>query len=160
MERHMQVEAFSRRTMIGASLCALTTLGATPTIAGAKSPLSSSDEATIRKYYAAWEQKDWSPFDSLLAEDFTFTSAAGDDHLNKSVFKTKCWGSQAQFIDHFDLKHLYGSGNEALVMYDCHTNNGRTFRNVEYLRLSGARVQAIECYFGAQSSFPEAVSNG
>ena len=156
----MQADPFSRRTMLGAGICALAALGTTPTIARAKTPLSSSDEATIRKYYAAWEQDQWSPFDLLLTEDFTFTSAAGDDHLNKSVFKTKCWGTQAKFIEHFDLQQLYGSGNEALVMYDCRTKNGRTFRNVEYLRLRGARVKAIECYFGAQSSFPEAVSNG
>jgi hypothetical protein len=38
------------------------------------------------------------------------------------------------------------------------TKNGETFRNVEYLRLRDDKVEAIECYFGAQSSFPSAVS--
>jgi ketosteroid isomerase-like protein len=152
----------SRRTVLGGALCTLAATGGIPTIASAhaEAPLSSRDAATIRRYYAAWEVKDWRPFDLLLAEDFTFTSAAGDDHMNKSDFKTKCWGSQADFIDRFDLEHVFGSGNEALVMYLCRTKNSKTFRNVEYLRLSGGRVQAIECYFGAQSSFPEAVSKG
>jgi ketosteroid isomerase-like protein len=158
----MIAKTVSRRTVLGGGICALTASGGIPTIAfaQAESALSSSDETTIRKYYAAWEVKDWRPFDLLLAENFTFTSAAGDDHINKSVFKTKCWGSQADFIDRFDLKHVFGSGNAALVMYVCRTKNGKTFQNVEYLRLSGGRVQAIECYFGAQSSFPEAVSKG
>jgi ketosteroid isomerase-like protein len=158
----MRARTVSRRTVLGGGICALTATGGIPMIARAhaEAALSSRDETTIRKYYAAWEVKDWRPFDLLLAEDFTFTSAAGDDHINKSVFKTKCWGSQADFIDRFDLKHVFGSGNAALVMYVCRTKNGKTFQNVEYLRLSGGRVQAIECYFGAQSSFPEAVSKG
>jgi hypothetical protein len=31
---------------------------------------------------------------------------------------------------------------------------------VEYLRVADNKVEAIECYFGAQSSFPSAVSGG
>jgi len=34
-------------------------------------------------------------------------------------------------------------------MYVCHTKNGKTLRNVEYLRLTDDKVEAIECYFGA-----------
>jgi hypothetical protein len=37
------------------------------------------------------------------------------------------------------------------VMYVGRTKSGKTFRNVGYL-------QAIECYFGAPSSFPSAAS--
>ena len=56
---------------------------------------------------------------------------------------------------------MFGSGNEAFVMYVCRTKNGKTFRNVEYFRLRrDDKVEAIECYFGAQSSFPSAVSTG
>ena len=43
-------------------------------------------------------------------------------------------------------------------MYLGRTKNGKTFRNVEYLRLRDDKVEAIECYFGAQSSFPSAAS--
>jgi hypothetical protein len=57
------------------------------------------------------------------------------------------------------LLRVFGSGNEAFVMYVCHTKNGKTLRNVEYLRLADDKVEAIECYFGAESSFPSAVSS-
>ena len=127
--------------------------------AHAGTALSPKAEEIVRKYYTAWEQTEWRPFDVLLADNFTFTSAAGDDHLSKSTFKAKCWGTQKDFIERFDLLRVFGSGNEAFVMYDCHTKNGKTLRNVEYLRLTDDKVQAIECYFGAQSSFPSAVSN-
>jgi len=112
----------------------------------------------VRKWYAAWENKDLGTFNTLLADNFTFTSAAGDDHISKSAFKAQCWETQINFIERFDLLRVYGSGNEAFVMYVCRTKNGKTFRNVEYIRLRDDKLEAIECYFGAQSSFPSAVS--
>ena len=158
----MSKRAMSRRTVLEAGLCALAVPAAFPQIASAhaETGLGPNNEDTIRKYYAAWEKKDWRPFDILLADNFTFTSAAGDDHLNKSAFKVKCWGSQIDFIDRFDLQRVFGDGNEAFVMYVCRTKMGKTFRNVEYFRLKDGKVEAIECYFGAQSSFPSAVSSG
>jgi len=152
----------SRRTMLEAGACALVAAAAIPQTANssAETGLSPKSEATIRKWYAAWEQKDWQPVDVLLADDFTFTSANNDDHISKSVFKTRCWESQINFIERFDLQRVFGSGNEALVMYVCRTKNGKTFRNVEYIRLREDKLEGIECYFGAQSSFPSAVSTG
>jgi ketosteroid isomerase-like protein len=150
----------SRRAAIEAGMCALAAAIGVPAkaTAHAATALNPKAEKIIRQYYAAWEQTDWRQFDVLLADNFTFTSAAGDDHLSKSTFKAKCWGSQKDFIERFDLLRVFGGGNEAFVMYVCHTKNGKTLRNVEYLRLKGDQVEAIECYFGAQSSFPSAVS--
>jgi ketosteroid isomerase-like protein len=140
-------------------------MGATaaiPGIAGAhaETGLSPKNEETIRKYYAAWEKGEWYPVDMLLADNFTFTSANNDDHISKSAFKARCWESQIGFIERFELERVIGNGNEAFVMYVCRTKNGRTLRNVEYFRLRDDKVEAIECYFGAPSSFPSAVSTG
>ena len=148
--------------MLAAGACALAAGVGAAQMAGARAEtgLSPKSEETIRKWYAAWEKKDWHPVDVLLADDFTFTSAAGDDHISKSAFKKQCWETQIDFIERFDLQRVFGSGNEALVLYVCRTKNGKTFRNVEYLRLRDDKVAAIECYFGAQSSFPSAVSTG
>ena len=156
----MRARRLSRRTVLGAGICALTATAGIPSTARAHggAGLSPKNAATIRRYYEAWEQRNWSPINLLLAEDFTFTSAAGDDHIGKGAFKTQCWESQIDFIDRFDLQQIFGNGNAAFVMYVCRTKNGKTLRNVEYLRLRGDKVQAIECYFGAQSSYPSAVS--
>jgi hypothetical protein len=99
-------------------------------------------------------------FNLLLADDFTFSSAAGDDHISKSTFKTQCWDTQVNFIKHIDLERIASSGDDAFVKYLCHTMNGKSFRNVEYLRIKSGKLESIECYFGAQSSFPSAVSKG
>jgi ketosteroid isomerase-like protein len=158
----MRERAMSRRTLLEAGACALATAAATPQIASAHATtgLSPQNEQNVRKYYAAWETKDWRPFDILLADNFTFTSANDDDHISKSAFKAKCWDTQVDFIEHFDLQRVIGTGNDAFVMYVCRVKNGKTFKNVEYLRLRGEKVEAIECYFGAQSSFASAVGTG
>jgi ketosteroid isomerase-like protein len=122
--------------------------------------LSAENEATVRKYYKLWETKDWGPFDVLLANNFTFTSAAGDDHISKSAFKTTCWDTQKDHIKRFDLLQLFGSGNAAFVMYDGFTEKNQTFRNVEFMRVQNGKVASIECYFGQKDSFASAVSAG
>lgn len=158
----MRTRATSRRKVLEAGVCAIAATVAIPAIAGAhaETGLSPKNSETIREYYAAWEKGDWHPVDILLADNFTFTSANNDDHISKSTFKARCWESQIDFIERFELERVIGKGNEAFVMYVCRTKNGKTLRNVEYLRLSNHKVEAIECYFGGPSSFPSAVSSG
>jgi ketosteroid isomerase-like protein len=158
----MKSKTMSRRTILEAGACALPAAVGLSQTAGARTEvgLSPKNEATIRRWYTAWEKNDWHPVDMLLADNFTFSSAAGDDHISKSAFKTQCWDTQIGFIERFDLQHVFGSGNEALVMYVCRTKSGKTFSNVEYVRLHEDKVEAIECYFGAESSFASAVSKG
>ncbi|HZO24090.1 MAG TPA: nuclear transport factor 2 family protein [Steroidobacteraceae bacterium] len=155
----MRRSAMSRRTLLGAGACTLAAAATLPAIAnaGAEPGLSSKNEELVRKYYKGWEIKDWPAFDRLLTEDFTFTSPM-DAHINKSAFKKGCWDTQIPFIGHFDLEHVVGKGEDAFVMYLGHTTNGKTFRNVEYLRLKGDKVEAVECYFGAQNSYTSAVA--
>jgi ketosteroid isomerase-like protein len=154
--------AVSRRNLLATGACALVGAVSLPRAASASAspaPNSTNDEI-VRKWYAAWEQKDWGPVDSLLADNFTFSSAAGDDHISKSAFKEQCWKTQINFIKHFDLERVSTGADDAFVKYLCHTTNGKSFRNVEYLRIKNGKLQSIECYFGAQSSFPSAVSTG
>jgi hypothetical protein len=44
---------------------------------------NSTNEEIVRNWNAAWEKKDWGPVDSLLADNLTFTSSAGDDRAIK-----------------------------------------------------------------------------
>ena len=152
----------SRRSLLAIGACAL--LGAVslpgPASASAMGGRNLTNGEIVRKWYAAWEQKDWGPVDSLLADNFPFSSAAGDDNISKSTFKEQCWKTQIDFIKHFDLERVSTGADDAFVKYLCHTKNGKSFQNVEYLRIKDGKLQSIECYFGAQSSFPSAVSTG
>jgi hypothetical protein len=153
----MRETALSRRTLLGAGACALAAAASIPQIAraGAEAGLSAKNEALLRKYYAGWEKKDWLAFNTLLTDDFTFSSPV-DAQISKSAFKKGCWDTQVALLGHFDLEHVVGAGNDAFVMYLCHTASDKTFRNVEYFRLKGEQVQAVECYFGGQG-YPSAV---
>lgn len=154
--------AVSRRNLLATGACAL--VGAVslpgPASASPSGGQNLANEGLVRKWYAAWEKRDWGPVDSLLADNFTFSSAAGDDHISKSAFKEQCWKTQINFIKHMDLERVSTGADDAFVKYLCHTTNGKSFRNVEYLRIKNGKLQSIECYFGEQSSFPSAVSNG
>jgi ketosteroid isomerase-like protein len=152
----------SRRNLLATGACALVGAMSLPGAARASAwgGENSANEEIIRKWYAAWENKDLGTFDALLTDNFTFTSAAGDDHISKTTFKTQCWDTQVDFIKHFDLERVSTGVEDAIVKYLCHTKNGKSFRNVEYLRIKDGKLQSIECYFGAQSSFPSAVSTG
>lgn len=151
----------SRRALLETGAWAMVAAAVVPQLARASAqtgPHSKSQEI-VRRYYAAWETKGWHPIDVLLTEDFTFSSPL-DDHISKSAFKARCWDTQIAYIERFDLKQVIGTDHEAFVMYVCHTTNGKTFRNVEYLQLRDDKVKAVECYFGGKSSFPSAVSTG
>jgi ketosteroid isomerase-like protein len=152
----------TRRNVLATGACALVGV---VSLAGAASASAlegqnSTNEEIVRKWYGAWKNKDLGTFDALLADSFTFTSAAGDDHISKSTFKTRCWDTQVDFIGDFDLERIITGAEDAFVKYLCHTTNGKSFRNVEYLRIKNGKLESIECYFGAQSSFPSAVSAG
>lgn len=151
--------AVSRRALLGTGVGVLIVRAALPPAAGARTwaGLSTTNEAIIRKYYGGWERKDWELVDKLLADNFTFTSAAPDDHISKTAFKKQCWNTQSALIGKFDLELVFGAGDEAFVKYLCHTKSGKAFRNVEYLRLKDKRVEAIECYFGG-AGYPSATN--
>jgi len=152
----------SRRNLLATGTCALLVAVSLtePASASALGGQNLTNEEIIRKWYAAWEKKDLSTFDILLADNFTFTSAAADDHISKNTFKAQCWDTQVNFIEHFDLERITTGTDDAFVKYLCHTKNGKSFRNVEYFRIRNGKLESIECYFGVQSSFPSAVSTG
>ena len=152
----------SRRKLFATGACVLVGTVALPGAerASALRAQNSVNEEIVRKWYAAWENKDLGTFNALLADNFTFSSAAGDDHISKSTFKSQCWDTQVDFIQHFDLERISTGSDDVFVKYLCHTKNGKAFRNVEYFRITSGKLESIECYFGAQSSFPSAVSTG
>jgi ketosteroid isomerase-like protein len=154
--------AVSRRELLATGACALATAVSLPRLAGASASgeQNLTNEEIVHKWYAAWGNKDLATFNALLADNFTFSSAAGDDHISKSAFKTQCWDTQVNFIGHFDLERITTGPDDAFVKYLCYTTNGKSFRNVEYLRIRNGKLESIECYFGAESSFPSAVSKG
>ncbi len=67
-----------------------------------KSPDVVNHEKAIKTYYAAYEKKDWHMLELILADGFTFTSPAGDDHINLKLYKERCWPNSKN-TKRFDL---------------------------------------------------------
>ena len=69
--------AESRRNLLATGACALVGAVSLPGLARASAlgGQNLTNEEVVRKWYAAWEKRDWGPVDSLLADNFTFTSA-------------------------------------------------------------------------------------
>jgi ketosteroid isomerase-like protein len=151
----MITNAMSRRFLLAAGGGVLVAGGGCQSRASAT---SSSHDEQIRRWYALWQNTDWAPVDAMLTDDFTFSSAAGDDHISKSQFQKQCWESQLGLIGSFELEQVFGAGDEALVKYLCRTKKGKSFRNVEYLRFRDDKIASIECYFGEENSFPSGMN--
>jgi ketosteroid isomerase-like protein len=111
-----------------------------------------SVEKTIREYYTAFEKKDWNLMEQILADGFTFTSPL-DDHINIKAFQGRCWPN-AYKIKRFDLEKLVVNGDEAFVIYDGWTTEGKLFRNSDYFKLKDGKIRAYECFFGPGINYP------
>ena len=116
--------------------------------------LHQDNEKIIKDYFAGWVKKDWKAVASHLAEGFTFTSAAPDDHITIEMFKEKCW-VQADHIERFEFPRIVSSGNEAFAIVHVITNDNKVIRNVEYFHFENGKIRSIEVFFGGNGQgFP------
>jgi hypothetical protein len=53
-----------------------------------------------------------------------------------------------------DLDKMVTSGDEAYVIYNGWTTDGKLFRNSDYFKLKGGKISAYECFFGAGINYP------
>jgi len=106
-----------------------------------------SNEAIIRAYFEGWVKKDWNQVAAQLADGFTFTSPAPDDHISIEKFKEKCW-IQAEHIRKFDFVQIMEKENEAMAIMQVITTDNKIIRNVEYFHFSNGKIESIEVFFG------------
>jgi hypothetical protein len=118
-----------------------------------KSPDIAMNEKVVREYYAAYEKKDWHILELILADGFTFTSPAGDDHINLKLYKERCWPNSNN-TRKFDLEKVIIAGDDAFVTYNGWTDDGRLFRNTELFKLKDGKIVSNECFFGTGVNFP------
>jgi hypothetical protein len=105
----------------------------------------------IRTYFSGYEKKDWNTTSSQLADGFTFTSPAPDDHITLEAYKQRCW-PQSEFIKKIDLISIVQEGNHAFALYDLTTTSGKSIRNAEYYTFSNGKIRSIECFFGGSGA--------
>lgn len=117
------------------------------------SPDNSVNDKLLRQYFSAYEKKDWHIMEQILDDGFTFTSPAGDNHIDLATYKGRCWPNSQQ-IKNFDLETVIISGDEGYVTYNGWTYDGRMARNAEHFKFRGGRIISDECFFGPGVNYP------
>ena len=110
-------------------------------------------EKLIRNYLLGFEKKDWNMVASQFANDFAFTSPAGDDHISLATYKEKCWGT-SQFVKKVEFSKIIVQGSCAFAIYNITTTDNKIVRNTEYYTFGNGKIKSIECFFGPGAGYP------
>jgi ketosteroid isomerase-like protein len=101
----------------------------------------------VRRYFAAYASRNRLEFESLLSDDFTFTSPY-DDHIGRMAYFERCWPVDGEERK-FRIEKLFEKGNEAFVRYELEPGKGVRFRNTEHFTLEDGKIKNVDVYFGA-----------
>jgi hypothetical protein len=104
-------------------------------------------EKIVNTYFSGYVKKDWNITSSQLADGFTFSSPAGDDHIPISVYKERCFPN-SKLTQKLNFLKVMVDGNTALIIYEITTTNNKIIRNVEYWAFNKGKIKSIECFFG------------
>lgn len=101
---------------------------------------------TVLEFMRAFREQDASLALALIADDFTFTSPQ-DDHLDRDAWLERCFPT----ADHFDAPattlQIVEIGGVVLHRFE-YSVAGRTYGNVEAIRVQDGLVHGVEVYFG------------
>jgi hypothetical protein len=101
----------------------------------------------IRQYFAAYENKHRKCVESLLTDDFVFTSPYDPDIDRETHFK-RCW-PYSEKSPTYAIEALCEKGTEAFILYDCKIKDGGGSQNTEFFTIEGGEVKEIEVFFGS-----------
>ena len=99
----------------------------------------------VRAAFKAYETKDRALIESVIAEDFHFTSPL-DNRLDRATYFKVCWPN-SQDMEAFDLVNLVADGDQVFVTYEA-TASGKRFRNTEVHTVRSGKIVEVEVYFG------------
>jgi ketosteroid isomerase-like protein len=100
----------------------------------------------VRDNFRAYETRDRELVESLLADDFTFSSPA-DVAIDRAAYFERCWPNAGN-LARFAFTRVIESGDEVVVTYEAERVDGTRFRNTEVHTVAGGKVRAVEVYFG------------
>jgi ketosteroid isomerase-like protein len=102
--------------------------------------------AIARRSYQAYVDKDRAAIESVIADDFHFTSPL-DNRLDRKTYFEHCWPNSVT-ISAFEYINLVADGDHVFVTYEGRTIDGKRFRNTEILTVRNGKISDAEVYFG------------
>jgi hypothetical protein len=111
-------------------------------------------EKAVKAYYAGFENKDWNTTSSQMADGFTFTSPAGDDHISMATYKEKCWPT-SKYTKKVSFLKMVENGNELFLLVEINTTDNKIVRNVDLFTFNDqGKIKSHECFFGTGIGYP------
>ena len=105
-----------------------------------------SNAAIAQAAYAAYVAKDRAALESLIADEFHFTSPL-DNRLDRATYFRRCWPN-SEVIEAFDFVHIVTDADRVFVTYEGRNTDGHRFRSTEILTIRDQRIVEVEVYFG------------
>lgn len=101
---------------------------------------------TVKAVYGAYVSGDRAAIETLVADDFHFTSPL-DNRLDRKTYFERCWPNHERIRD-FKFIRLVPDGDKVFITYEGQSTDGTVFRNTEVLTLRNGRLVEAEVYFG------------
>jgi ketosteroid isomerase-like protein len=99
-----------------------------------------------RRLYEAFAAGDRDSVESILTDDFRFSSPPDPD-LDRSGYFERCWPGSGMG-QAFEFVRLIEHGDEVIISYELTSADGGRGRNTEVLTFRGDQVCRAEVYFG------------
>jgi ketosteroid isomerase-like protein len=101
---------------------------------------------SARAAYLAYARNDRAAIETLIDDDFHFTSPL-DNRIDRKTYFERCWPNHERIVG-FDFIRLVTAGDQVVVTYEGRATNGGGFRNTEILTIRAGRIVEAEVYFG------------
>jgi ketosteroid isomerase-like protein len=111
-----------------------------------ESVMTADPITVVRKSYQAYVDKDRAAIESLIADDFHFTSPL-DNRLDRKAYFERCWPN-SETIAGFEYVNLVADGDRVFVTYEGKGTDGKRFRNTEIVTVRNGKLTDAEVYFG------------
>jgi len=101
--------------------------------------MTESNEDVVRRNFASYLAGDRATAESLIGEDFVFTSPQ-DDHIDRAAYFERCFPTSDRFA-HQELKRVAATGDDVFVMYEYRLREtGERYRNAGLLTVREGRI--------------------
>ena len=106
-------------------------------------------KSIARKSYQAYVDKDRAAIESVLSDDFHFTSPL-DNRLNRETYFDRCW-KNSETIAGFKFVNLVSEGEHVFVTYEGQNTTGKRFRKTEIMTVRDGIIVEVEVISVGQS---------
>jgi ketosteroid isomerase-like protein len=101
--------------------------------------------SVARAAYDAYVRKDRAAMESIVADDYRFTSPI-DNALDRATYFDLCWPN-SEHMTGVDIVQAVVDGERAFIVYEA-TTTGKRFRNCELHTVRSGKLVSTDVFFG------------